>query len=263
MPTFSKQGKSIRSFVVTALRCPAGFEFADRLQFKPFQRWRDRDWVNRCGFDEWKTSTEDLSDADLRRLLEVVVLAERDFGWIGGSAASGIWLFTLLCKRDEARREEIADWVFRNRGDNPYVPLGTSIPGARSWREAQQVLQAFRDARAARRAAGESKEEAYRAVGAARRKAALEHRDRTAARNKRRQDQVAELAGLTFVDRVEAFLGWPLPRESFPITALSQAGDDYALLPRTTLLRLRAAIGKRRGDWRRLAETIEKALTTT
>jgi len=63
-------------------------------------------------------------------LFKGLVLCERDFNWIGGSAASNISIFRKIklhpyMQNSQGKVEELIDWSFKNRGNNGYTPLGT------------------------------------------------------------------------------------------------------------------------------------------
>ena len=67
---------------------------------------------------------------DLVFLFKGLVLCERDFQWIGGSAASNIPIFRKIklhpyMQNNRDKLEELIDWSFKNRGNNGYTPLGT------------------------------------------------------------------------------------------------------------------------------------------
>ena len=252
----------LREFVALALQCPSELDSADRENVAAFQRLRPFDWANCSG--DWERATQDLDDHSLTQLLKVVVLAERDFKWIGGSAASGIQLYRLLCERCPAAQREVADWVFRHRGDNPWMPLGTTLYQARSWDEAQQQLRAIEARQAARRAAGELKQAAQRAAAADRKErhrvAGAEHRVRSVAKNESRKALVESMAGISLIDRVNVVLESRLPLDAFPASLLSEIGDASTSVPTKTLTDLRAAIGERRGAWRKVAKIIDRLL---
>ncbi len=67
---------------------------------------------------------------DLIFLFKGLVLCERDFEWIGGSAASNIPIFRKIklhpfMQNNPDKLEELIDWSFKNRGNNGYTPFGT------------------------------------------------------------------------------------------------------------------------------------------
>lgn len=251
----------LREFVALALQCPSDLESADREHEPAFQRLRPFDWVNRGG--DWERATQHLDDGSLWRLLKVVVLAERDFKWMGGSAASGIRLYRMLSERCPAAQREMADWVLRHRGDNPYVPLGTTVH-ARSWDEAQEELHQIRARKAARNAAGARKQAVQTAAAVERRNrhqvVAAEHRAQSAEKNESRRMLIARIAEVSVVERVRGVLDSPLPLDAFPVSLFSEVSDEHAHVPRETLAALRAAIGDRRGAWRNLADVIDRLL---
>tara|TARA_Y100000996_G_scaffold369149_1_gene315972 strand:- start:1098 stop:1943 length:846 start_codon:yes stop_codon:yes gene_type:complete len=78
----------------------------------------------------WESYPSDI-DA-LIYLFKGLVLCERDFQWIGGSAATNIRVFTLIqshseIKSNQKKLNELIDWAVKNRGNNPYTPFGSVV----------------------------------------------------------------------------------------------------------------------------------------
>lgn len=86
---------------------------------------RTHAWLNRLTPDAWQHAVRGTSTDTLARLIVLFTLAEKEFRWIGGSAAAVIWLFRILEQLDPARSHPLADWVIANRGGNDYVPFGS------------------------------------------------------------------------------------------------------------------------------------------
>ena len=78
----------------------------------------------------WESYPSDI-DA-LIYLFKGLVLCERDFKWIGGSAATNIRVFTVIqshseIKSNKKKLNELIDWAAKNRGKNPYTPFGSIV----------------------------------------------------------------------------------------------------------------------------------------
>jgi hypothetical protein len=106
------------------------------------------DWINRLGRDLWEAIAEHYATPVLERLIKVLVIAERELKWAGGSVAATVWLFWVYQRRTDADSDALADWIFRNKGNNYYLPFGFSS-AARSldeWRaeQAQKAEKAER-----------------------------------------------------------------------------------------------------------------------
>ena len=70
----------------------------------------------------------DLSDQI--NLFKGLVLCERDFDWIGGSAASNIKVYREISshpfmQRHKDKLDELINWTLQNRSRNPYTPFGS------------------------------------------------------------------------------------------------------------------------------------------
>src|SRR5260370_37489562 len=84
------------------------------------------DWINRLGRDLWEAIAEHYATPVLERLIKVLVIAERELKWTGGSVAATVWLFWVYQRRTDADSDALADWIFRNKGNNYYLPFGFS-----------------------------------------------------------------------------------------------------------------------------------------
>ena len=92
------------------------------------------DWINRYGpASEWSEVADLYATPVLAWLVKVLVTAERELRWIGGSVAAPIWLFRAYQQRSDATVDALAEWIFRNKG-NDYLPFG-SASAARSLAE--------------------------------------------------------------------------------------------------------------------------------
>jgi hypothetical protein len=55
--------------------------------------FRRMGWINRFGpAAEWQNILSGFSTRDLERLLKVIVIAEREYDWLGGFVAAAIWM---------------------------------------------------------------------------------------------------------------------------------------------------------------------------
>lgn len=99
--------------------------------------------VNRLWKGKWYEVGEHLPRDDLIALIKSLVIAEKQFRWIGGSVAAVIWLFRVFQRRYPAYEIELADWVLRNRGRNRYVPFGSACYATsyREWLQEQSAKQ--------------------------------------------------------------------------------------------------------------------------
>ncbi len=68
-----------------------------------------------------------LSSGDRINLLKGFVLCERRFEWRNGSVPTVPYLIDFIVKNDNYSKQSIEDlynWMFLNRGENPYTPTG-------------------------------------------------------------------------------------------------------------------------------------------
>jgi hypothetical protein len=74
-------------------------------------------WINRFGpARAWEIVASDIETDALDWLTKALVIAEREFDWIGGSVAAPIWLYQAYSTRVGADADALANWVLRNRG---------------------------------------------------------------------------------------------------------------------------------------------------
>lgn len=109
---------------------------------------RTCEWVNRYGpADEWRTIAVRYSTTTLSWLIRVLVTAERELKWLGGSVAAPIWLFESYQQRPDGDADQLAAWIFDHRG-NDYLPFGsmTTARTVAEWRSEQARKPAHRPA---------------------------------------------------------------------------------------------------------------------
>jgi hypothetical protein len=176
------------------------------------------DWINRYGpASEWSEIADLYTTPVLAWLVKVLVTAERELRWIGGSVAAPIWLFRAYQQRSDATADPLAEWIFRNKG-NDYLPFG-SMSAARSlaeWRF-EQIQRASR--RGAHIARQQAEVDAKAAALLAEHDKAI-HRGRVAQARKQDVEQlIKRLQALT----PEARLQLIAKDESIPLGALPKA----------------------------------------
>ena len=106
------------------------------------------DWINLFGpARAWESVASDIQTDALEWLTKALVIAEREFDWIGGSVAAPIWLYQAHSTRVGADADALANWVLRNRGRNEYIPFGrsTSARSVEEWREEEKGRQSHRE----------------------------------------------------------------------------------------------------------------------
>ena len=85
---------------------------------------RQSEWINYYGpVDEWRHIAAQYSTSVLSQIIRILVIAERELKWTGGSVAATIWLFREYQARPDSEAERLVAWVLRNRG-NMYLPFG-------------------------------------------------------------------------------------------------------------------------------------------
>jgi hypothetical protein len=176
------------------------------------------DWINRYGpASEWSEVTDLYTTPVLAWLVKVLVTAERELRWIGGSVAVPIWLFRAYQQRSDAMADPLAEWIFRNKG-NDYLPFG-SLSAARSlaeWRF-EEIQRASR--RGARVASQQAEANAEAAVLFAKHDQAI-HRARLAQMRKQEVEQlIKRLQALTPEARLQLIAN----DETIPLGALPKA----------------------------------------
>jgi hypothetical protein len=176
------------------------------------------DWINRYGSaSEWSEIADLYTTPVLAWLVKVLVTAERELRWIGGSVAAPIWLFRAYQQRSDATADPLAEWIFRNKG-NDYLPFG-SMSAARSlaeWRF-EKIQRASR--RGAHIARQQAEVDAKAAALLAKHDKAI-HRGRVAQARKQDVEQlIKRLQALTPEARLQLIAN----DESIPLGALPKA----------------------------------------
>lgn len=148
-------------------------EFGTEIDQLALSKLKHRDSINRLGRSTWQPVCSAMTEPQLFALVRGLTIAEKEHCWIGGSAASAIWIFEIIQARalgDEV--DALADWIFKNRR-NEYVPFGgrtrsSSLSDYRreqadlnerrqQWHQEQQITIATATAhRVARKRAGEN-----------------------------------------------------------------------------------------------------------
>ena len=85
---------------------------------------KELDWINRLWREKWENIAQALEQTDSEYLIRGLVIVERELKWIGGSVSGAIWVFHVYEKRFSPAHIEVANWVLKNRGQNPYLPFG-------------------------------------------------------------------------------------------------------------------------------------------
>jgi hypothetical protein len=80
-------------------------------------------------WSEWETLKSGFTVGETVILIQALTVAEREFGWPGGSVSSVICLMQELWQREQVVAGLLCDWVAR-RTHNDYLPLGNH--GSRS-----------------------------------------------------------------------------------------------------------------------------------
>lgn len=176
------------------------------------------DWINRYGpASEWSEITDLYTTPVLAWLVKVLVTAERELRWTGGSVAAPIWLFRAYQQRSDAMADPLTEWIFRNKG-NDYLPYG-SMSAARclaEWRF-EEIQRASR--RSAHVARLQTEVDAKATVLLAKRDEA-NHRARLAQMRKQEVEQLIErLQALTPEARLQLIAN----DETIPLGALTKS----------------------------------------
>jgi hypothetical protein len=85
---------------------------------------------------------DDYSLDDLKLLYKGIVLCERHFKWVVGSATNTAWILRNIEDRlDHDEKKELYEFGFANRGENPYVPSGSQTHSdCNTYEEYQEVV---------------------------------------------------------------------------------------------------------------------------
>jgi frataxin-like iron-binding protein CyaY len=222
----------------------------DRLAFTK------QDWINRRGKEFWKHITEEFSRSDLEDLFRGLVIAERELNWMGGSAASAIWVFDIYKLRFENTFTELADWALKNRGSNLYVPFGGKTYSSRynEWVDENQCKEE-RYREHLREQISEQKEKIFRQEkrlecqktrlinGEVRAKMVKEHNER--------------LSSVDIIERLELIVYSDMPLESVDNELLKEAFGKSLVLDSKIIDNLLGKIDRRdSGSWGKIKRTL-------
>jgi hypothetical protein len=220
---------------------------------------RRLDWINRFGpADAWMQIAADLGTDELEWLIKILVVAEREYDWLGGSVAAPIWLFRAYSERADTDADALADWALRNRGRNDYIPFGrmTAARSLEQWRREQDLRAAHRELQRyrvqeqkeakAQRAKDAAERSFLRTVASrARHEELLRHLDELRGRNAR--DRLLYIAAAT-----------DLPLEFIPHDLIVECTSAAQSLDRAYREVLLKRIDRRsRTIWRRLRSALD------
>ena len=213
---------------------------------------RSRGRFNRLGREDWRPICAQMPVGMLGELLLGLTWCEAHFRWIGGSAASAIWVYEILLKRDLERTflDELTSLIVSLRY-NPYVPFGgLAFSDARTYSEYLLIESARQSA--AERYKHEERARCDRAAGerAIRRK----QRQRSARDRETpvRVELLALLRGLSPARQLERLAADEIYAATFYPTALADAADMMVIQSLAPSVRhaLRLKLkGKHRGPW--------------
>lgn len=82
---------------------------------------RNINGINYC--ETWNETIPTLDNNQLIDIFKGIVVVEKHFQWTHGSAATGVWLYKEISKRQIDRNLELANWSFLFT-DNSYIPFG-------------------------------------------------------------------------------------------------------------------------------------------
>lgn len=121
------------------------------------------EWIIRYGStQEWADIAARYETPALDWIIRVLIVAQRDLNWLGGSVAAPIWLFRAYIDRSDGDAERLARWAVANRGRNEYIPFGSAwgssleewrkwkVDGPRRIAEKRREEQAHREAKVLR-----------------------------------------------------------------------------------------------------------------
>jgi hypothetical protein len=205
----------------------------------------------------WMAICGRLSLVDRLDLFKGLIIAEREHHWKGGSVASNIWVFRAI-ERDLSldERNTLLDWALRNRGVNPYTPLG--------FRTSARNIEDYRAERTSEKNRWDSHLAKMSSESTAKQKrlehkadAAQLHIERRRQRTEQRSALIERLTALPITPRIGCFLAqtdfpiWTLPPTAFPLNVVPQIADDD--LRRQFSEQLQGL----KGYWRHLREALE------
>jgi hypothetical protein len=216
------------------------------------------DTINRQAPAFWRKICANLNIEHHVALFRGLVIAERELDWLGGSVSGAIWVFRGLRERiSESRYAELLNWSLRNRGSNPYVPLGT-MRFARSTQELEQEQHDIESRRARRREEHYERMKSQANQKRARRLAAKEHDAAAAAK---REQRATAIRALEVMKPEERFV-WLVRQQQWAPAAMPPAlfprdQTITSVLSNAEKASLAARLRSARGHWAELREILE------
>lgn len=212
------------------------------------------DWINRFGpAGAWSEVTSEFKTNELERLVKIIVVAEREFEWLGGSVAAAIWLFRSYRDRPDGDADALGDWALKNRGRNDYIPFGrmTSVGSVAEWHVEQRSREEWRELQR-QRILAEKDAKARRKEEAAER--SLCRKEASRVRHMELQPIVERLRTLGPSERLSYIATKAaLPLEFIPQNLIAECIPVAACLDDETKQLLAGRIGRRRSKvWKSL-----------
>lgn len=207
------------------------------------------DWINRRGRSKWEPLAWELNQTDLELLIRGLVIIARELEWLGGSAASAIWLFLIFEERFSLHSNVLADWVLRNRGRNQYLPYGgrTDAASHTEWiaeQRAKELGQVTHEENQRRQQ--QEKEQQREMREEFHEKRCSEGLDRA----KMVQKYNSSLASMSTSDRIKAIIASEMPLEAVNHLLLQDILHNVLSVDKDTKLELLTKIDNRkRGLW--------------
>lgn len=215
---------------------------------------RTLDWINRFGpLSAWEPVAANLATDALAWLTKSLVLAEREFHWLGGSVAAPIWLFRVYAARPDGNADALANWILANRGRNSYVPFGrmTSARSVEEWHAQQRAREQRRtDLQVGIEDGKRRKVERAQEAKQRHEERRLINKERSA-RLHAELKRLREINGWQRLARIASDAALPL--EAIPSELIADCILDVGALDHEARRSLLARIDQRRGRmWRRL-----------
>jgi hypothetical protein len=216
------------------------------------------DWINRFGpVRAWERVASDIQTDALEWLTKALVIAEREFDWVGGSVAAPIWLYRTYSTRVGGDPNALAEWIVRNRGRNEYLPFGsrTSARSLEEWHTEQEMRQLYREELRLVQEQ-QKKEKIERKQRAIERVTQRKHESRE--RHAHIERQLVELRAVQGCQRLSLIArDTSLPLEKIPPSLIVECIDAVQVLDEETKQTLLRRIDRRR---RRVWKNLRSAL---
>ena len=247
---------------ISGLLALGRFEAAKSIPDELFTSLRDLDHLNRLHWSQWNAVTQNLVTADVVSLFRGMVIAEKHFGWLGGSVAGAIWIFQEISRRDTATADSVCGWAL-DHTRNGYVPFGGSSYGARTlaeYRELSASRMLERQKRDSEVADEERKSKEHHAIRSQQRRRAAELR-----KTPLRKSFIEALAPLPIRQQLQQLsCDQQFPVEWYPVKLAGAATKQVILeleydLRMALLEKLR---GTRRGPWSAFKSRLLESLNT-